>query len=441
MYKDVSESLTYLKFRSLQDKRGLYTSPSLLAGSLDTGTRFVTSGHSEPLAQKKFDNFKEFSQIYPEFSYIFIGDNGQGDVRAAELMMSDPNYARSLSRTYIHVVQNLEKTYVKSEEFKSFHNNKNVCYFTTYIDAAVDAYKKELIRASGLHKIILEAINDFEMISQDAWMFADSEENVASVPQSTPKSTTNKDSGLTSTFFGSKVTLPAKVSSSPVEQVPNSTTKESSDILSIDSSKASASTSISIAAKRESIKYDRPRSTASAGSVVNALMPSSILQSRALSLTGSSTPVNPSLPYQLKWSIMTDWEIPCGRPAVMRGIPLSNRITGLTKRELRLRELNNAISKANKIMAHIENLKQVPLMEFPQMYELGKKVKTQFGIGKLESFRASDGIYEVAIGGVITGTIPNGKNTIQTTATAVTSDAALPLIKVYIAGMNIVACS
>jgi hypothetical protein len=37
VYKDVSENVTYVKFKNLQENRGLYTSPSLLAGSLDTG--------------------------------------------------------------------------------------------------------------------------------------------------------------------------------------------------------------------------------------------------------------------------------------------------------------------------------------------------------------------------------------------------------------------
>jgi hypothetical protein len=43
VYKDVSENVTYKKFRDLQEKRGLYTSPALLAGSLDTGGEFMVS--------------------------------------------------------------------------------------------------------------------------------------------------------------------------------------------------------------------------------------------------------------------------------------------------------------------------------------------------------------------------------------------------------------
>jgi hypothetical protein len=35
------------------------------------------SNDCEPLALKKFQNFKEYLSLYPEFSCIFVGDNGQ----------------------------------------------------------------------------------------------------------------------------------------------------------------------------------------------------------------------------------------------------------------------------------------------------------------------------------------------------------------------------
>ena len=39
-------------------------------------------GDMEPLAQKKAQNFLEFQALYPEFDFVFVGDNGQGDARA-----------------------------------------------------------------------------------------------------------------------------------------------------------------------------------------------------------------------------------------------------------------------------------------------------------------------------------------------------------------------
>ncbi len=42
-----------------------------------------------------------------------------------------------------------------------------VCYFTTYVDAAIDAYQKKLIRLSGLRRIAQEAVYDFEHVPWD----------------------------------------------------------------------------------------------------------------------------------------------------------------------------------------------------------------------------------------------------------------------------------
>jgi hypothetical protein len=40
------------------------------------------------MADKKYENFLKFQQLYPEYKYIFVGDNGQGDVLAAQKMLT-----------------------------------------------------------------------------------------------------------------------------------------------------------------------------------------------------------------------------------------------------------------------------------------------------------------------------------------------------------------
>ena len=60
--------------------------PSLLAGDIASGTEYMMTNDMEPLALKKFDNFKRYVSIYPEYRHVFVCDNGQGDVRAGELM-------------------------------------------------------------------------------------------------------------------------------------------------------------------------------------------------------------------------------------------------------------------------------------------------------------------------------------------------------------------
>ena len=63
VYQDASEKHSYHMFRMLQTSRGLHTSPSLLAGSLETGGKFIVAGQMEPLAIKKYENFQEYAAL------------------------------------------------------------------------------------------------------------------------------------------------------------------------------------------------------------------------------------------------------------------------------------------------------------------------------------------------------------------------------------------
>jgi hypothetical protein len=163
VYKSLSEDESYKKFRHLKKTRNFYTSPTLLAGGLDSGTRFVIGGDPEPVAEKKFTKFVEYIGLYPEFKYIFIGDNGQGDARTVEMLMDKPGYSEFLARAYIHEVQPVRSTYAKKASTRSSYCS-HIYYFRNYIDAAIDAYHRKLIRLSGLQRVMLEAIQDFQAI-------------------------------------------------------------------------------------------------------------------------------------------------------------------------------------------------------------------------------------------------------------------------------------
>lgn len=64
LYKDASEKHSYEKFKVLQEQdRGMHTCASLLAGSLETGGRFMWSNDNEFLAIKKFENFKQYASM------------------------------------------------------------------------------------------------------------------------------------------------------------------------------------------------------------------------------------------------------------------------------------------------------------------------------------------------------------------------------------------
>ena len=135
----------------------------------------MVKGDMEPIAVKKFENFREYLTIYPEFRCIFIGDNGQGDVRAAEIVLNDERYRNNLQRVYIHEIQPLNLTYAKKDITKS-RDYDPICYFNTYIDAAIDAHHHQLIRATGLRRIMEAALRDFEYIPLSSWLSKTSDE-------------------------------------------------------------------------------------------------------------------------------------------------------------------------------------------------------------------------------------------------------------------------
>lgn len=128
LYKDVSEKVSYAKFHHLQERRGMHTSPTLLPGSFEAGYQFVMEGAIEPLAQKKAQSFEQYASLYPEYSFVFIGDNGQGDLRTAEIVLTrqqqqqqqaggsgrpvaGPGGVVRVDAVYIHRVQPLPRTY------------------------------------------------------------------------------------------------------------------------------------------------------------------------------------------------------------------------------------------------------------------------------------------------------------------------------------------
>jgi len=176
LYKDVSEKHNFAKFQKLIERRGvdgrggLHTTPSLLAGDLTSGRDFMMTNDFEPLARKKFDNFKRFVSIYPEFRHVFICDNGQGDVRAGELMHDQ--FPGHLDGLFVHLVQDIQKTYgFDAERWRRKGLLKKTCFFTVYPDAALYAATQvpPLIRMNGFWRVCQDAVADFDMILPTQW--------------------------------------------------------------------------------------------------------------------------------------------------------------------------------------------------------------------------------------------------------------------------------
>ena len=156
IYKDKAESKSYLHFEQLRLQKGigLHCVPTLLAGSLDSGWRMVFRGDYYALAVTKYENFCQFASLYPEFTFVFIGDNGQGDVMAAAMMAA--KLGARLECVFIKQVQPVQRTPGWSLEAREAW--RKFVFFTTFVGAALEAAKRGLIDVSAIQRIGEHAI-------------------------------------------------------------------------------------------------------------------------------------------------------------------------------------------------------------------------------------------------------------------------------------------
>jgi hypothetical protein len=173
VYKDMSEKQNFAKFEKLRAKgedgrKGMHTVPSLLPGDIASGSQYMLTSDFEPLARKKFENFKRYVSIYPEYQHIFVCDNGQGDVKASEMMFD--NFPYEVGAVYVHQVLPIQKTHGYAPD-RWRKKEFSPCFFTTYPEAALDAATRNppLIRVTGLRRVCYEAVKDFYSISEKEW--------------------------------------------------------------------------------------------------------------------------------------------------------------------------------------------------------------------------------------------------------------------------------
>lgn len=131
-------------------------------------------GQEQEIGRVKFRNFLNFSAVYPEYRYVFVGDSGQADALTARLMVggNDPGSARVLT-TFIHDITRSSRSFneLRTEEKigKTSTNGRGVIVFRNYIDAAIIAYRHsktldDLITAEELARITREALVQFKAI-------------------------------------------------------------------------------------------------------------------------------------------------------------------------------------------------------------------------------------------------------------------------------------
>lgn len=142
--------------------------PSLLLGSADAGANFVLRGGDEvgmqALAKKKFEKFSQYLTLYPEFKIVFIGDNGQADYAAAQMIYQ--SFPHAVEHVFIHEVAPRANTFGWSEFDQLRLPGAPVHFFEDYISAAVAAATRPnpLLTLEGLKSVIAAADLDFERI-------------------------------------------------------------------------------------------------------------------------------------------------------------------------------------------------------------------------------------------------------------------------------------
>ena len=358
VYKDVSEVQSYTKFRDLQEKRGLHTSPTLLAGSLEAGRQFMVGGDIEPVAEKKYSNLKEYLSLYPEYSCLYIGDNGQGDVRAAEMFLNGEvpptptigdhiedddesnidTFRLQIERCFIHQVQPLQNTHTLHEETRSYATDK-FYYFTTYVDAAIDAYEHQFISTRGLRNVMVEAVRDFHYIGKADWKAAEE-------------------------------------SSLRVKAVRDS---------------SHSSRALSKWRRKKEEEKEKERELRGDDDVASE---SGSESSNSKSITGSTTT-----------SAMTTTKKQHDADKWRRKTTIVQVFNPESKVDARIRELNNSLRRANNFLENSQ-YSPVELLKFQCRYPRGSLVKSIYGMGVVQRFRDNDGIYEVMVQWDATGTMP-----------------------------------
>jgi len=114
----------------------------------------------EAMARKKMENFEQYTRIYPEYNFSWVGDSGQGDAILGERMLE--RFGDRVKGVFIHNVTAL------SEEKQTEFREKGIEIFDTYLGAAVAAFQKGLLSKPGLDRVAEATREDLRAITWDS---------------------------------------------------------------------------------------------------------------------------------------------------------------------------------------------------------------------------------------------------------------------------------
>lgn len=185
-YRGWSEELSLRGiFEPLVRRGDMPGPPVLLMGSLRSGPEALldySRGTRPPrdsprgldsllygrLAKRKLKRFKEYASLYPECCWIFIGDNGQGDVLVAEGLEQatrGPDNQPRLLASFIHrvvpvlgTVSHLRCARGNKAAWLAAWRDRGIYLLKTHVGMAVQAYTLGLMDEEGLQQVAVEAM-------------------------------------------------------------------------------------------------------------------------------------------------------------------------------------------------------------------------------------------------------------------------------------------
>ena len=150
----------------------------VLAGAPAKYKRFSSKQIWLPVAHQKFKSIKEYGLLFPEYRLVFVGDSGQGDLRAAELAQCQTSSdGRLLKAAFIHRVcetaamicartvpdLSWEKfdparvgaavSAAEAERLEREWESQGIVLFETYAEAARKAFVLNLVSPEGLRTV------------------------------------------------------------------------------------------------------------------------------------------------------------------------------------------------------------------------------------------------------------------------------------------------
>lgn len=127
-----------------------------ISGACVLGGAFRRLIGNKSIARGKYENFERYLVLYPEYDFVFVGDSGQGDaVFGRRLMQEHGDVVRAV---FIHDVVD-----TPGEERRQWRRD-GVVFFDTYVGAAVEAWRKGLVQAEGVRRIIEQARSSLGLI-------------------------------------------------------------------------------------------------------------------------------------------------------------------------------------------------------------------------------------------------------------------------------------